>query len=327
MKKRYLILAALLLGALTAVGCGKKKSEDTAQGAQVTVAPAENTDNTATENGSLVDMQKSQDEDIKNVIGDKTDTSSKLVIVNGTGADVTGLYIRPTSEDDDDWGSELIGGLFTLKDGEKALYYYDKDEKDADGNPVTSYDIRIVYADEDLTDCYFRELPLKTITQITLRMNGEGEDGIPYATYLTTGSRKEVSTLSDVMERLGLEYDDSSEDDSQDNDNSSNGSNSNGNSDNNQNPQPTANPTTAPSDNPQPTEAPSPQPSSNATADQAKQYIGQPLANLIAAIGDANGSDYENEPETGETGYHYYDTFTVSTTVDEGGNEVVAGVW
>ena len=59
----------------------------------------------------------------------------------------------------------------------------------------------------------------------------------------------------------------------------------------------------------------------------AKQYIGQPLSSLIAALGDANGSDYENEPETGETGYHYYDTFTVSTTVDESGNEVVAGVW
>ena len=52
-----------------------------------------------------------------------------------------------------------------------------------------------------------------------------------------------------------------------------------------------------------------------------------PLSSLIAALGEANGSDYENEPETGETGYHYYDTFTVSTTVDESGNEVVAGVW
>ena len=46
-----------------------------------------------------------------------------------------------------------------------------------------------------------------------------------------------------------------------------------------------------------------------------------------SALGEANGSDYENEPETGETGYHYYDSFTVSTTVDDSGNEVVAGVW
>ena len=323
MKKRYLVLVALLLGALTAAGCGKKKSEDTAQDAQVTVAPAENTDNTAAEDGSLVDMQKSEDADIKNVIGDKTDTASKLIIVNGTGSDVEGLYIRPTTDDDDDWGSELINGLFTLKDGEKALYYYDKDEKDVDGNTVTSYDIRIVYTDEDLTDCYFRKLPLKTITQITLRMDGEGEDGIPYATYLTGSSKTEVSTLSDVKKRLGLDEEDSSEDISQDN---SDNSDANNGSDNTQDPQ-QPDPTTAPADDPQPTEAPDPQPSSNATADQAKQYIGQPLSNLIAALGDANGSDYENEPETGETGYHYYDTFTVSTTVDESGNEVVAGVW
>ena len=93
-------------------------------------------------------------------------------------------------------------------------------------------------------------------------------------------------------------------------------------------------PTQAPSDNgdnPEPTQAPSNNGGntdpSDASADAAKQYIGQPLSSLIAAIGDANGSDYENEPETGETGYHYYDTFTVSTTVDESGNEVVAGVW
>lgn len=324
MKKRYLVLAALLLGALTAAGCGKKKSEDTAQDAQVTVAPAENTDNTATDDGSLVDMQKSEEADIKNVIGDKTDTASKLIIVNSTGSDVAGLYIRPTTDDDDDWGSELINGLFTLKDGEKALYYYDKNGKDADGNTVTSYDIRIVYADEDLTDCYFRMLPLKTITQVTLLMDGEGEDGIPYATYLTSSSKTEISTLSDVRKRLGLDETDNSEDTSEDNSDSSDSSNS---SDNNQDPQPTVDPTAAPSDDPQPTETPDPQPSSDATADQAKQYIGQPLSNLIAVLGDANGSDYENEPETGETGYHYYDTFTVSTTVDENGNEVVAGVW
>ena len=51
--------------------------------------------------------------------------------------------------------------------------------------------------------------------------------------------------------------------------------------------------------------------------DKAKQYIGQPLSSPVAALGEATGSDYENEPETGETGYHYYDSFTVSTTVDD----------
>ena len=314
MKKRYLVLAALLLTAMAVAGCGKKKGEDTAKDAQVTVAPAENTDTAQADEDSLVEMQKSEEEDIKNIIGDKTTTSSKLVLINGTGATVKGLYIRPTTDDDDDWGTELINGLFTLADGDKALYYYDPNEKDADGNTVTSYDIRIVYEDEDYTDCYFRKLPLKLITQITLCMDGTAEDGIPYATYLTGSSKKETSTLSEVMARLGLDDSDSSEDDSDENNVTPT-------------PQETA-PTVSPTENPQPTQTPSADTNpDDSSADAAKQYIGQPLSSLVAALGDANGSDYENEPETGETGYHYYDSFTVSTTVDDSGNEIVAGVW
>lgn len=320
MKKRYLILTALLVTALAAAGCGKKKTEETPQEAQVTVAPAENTDTANSDEGTLVDMQKSEDSDIKNVIGDKTTTASKLIIVNGTGSDIAGIYVRPTSDDDDEWGDELVKGLFTLKAGDKALYYYDKNVKDADGKTVTSFDIRIVYADESMTDCYFRKLPLTTITQITLKMDGSGEDAIPYATYLTANSKKETSTLNEVKKRLGL--DDSSNSDQED-------------------AEPTDTPTPTPEatdptatpvpDTPaaDPTATPVPDNPGNdgPTADQAKAYIGQPLSSLIAALGEANGSDYENEPETGETGYHYYDTFTVSTTVDESGNEVVAGVW
>ena len=314
MKKRYLVLAALLLTAMAVAGCGKKKGEDTAKDAQVTVAPAENTDTAQADEDSLVEMQKSEEEDIKNIIGDKTTTSSKLVLINGTGATVKGLYIRPTTDDDDDWGTELINGMFTLADGDKALYYYEPDEKDADGNTVTSYDIRIVYEDEDYTDCYFRKLPLKLITQITLCMDGTAEDGIPYATYLTGSSKKETSTLSEVMARLGLDDSDSSEDDSDENNVTPT-------------PQETA-PTVSPTENPQPTQTPSADTDpDDSSADAAKQYIGQPLSSLVAALGDANGSDYENEPETGETGYHYYDSFTVSTTVDDSGNEIVAGVW
>nr|WP_294668488.1 hypothetical protein [uncultured Blautia sp.] len=314
MKKRYLVLAALLLTAMAVAGCGKKKGEDTAKDAQVTVAPAENTDTAQADEDSLVEMQKSEEEDIKNIIGDKTTTSSKLVLINGTGATVKGLYIRPTTDDDDDWGTELINGMFTLADGDKALYYYDPNEKDADGNTVTSYDIRIVYEDEDYTDCYFRKLPLKLITQITLCMDGTAEDGIPYATYLTGSSKKETSTLSEVMARLGLDDSDSSEDDSDENNVTPT-------------PQETA-PTVSPTENPQPTQTPSADTDpDDSSADAAKQYIGQPLSSLVAALGDANGSDYENEPETGETGYHYYDSFTVSTTVDDSGNEIVAGVW
>ena len=339
MKKRYLFLAVLFATAVAAAGCSKKKDEDTAQDAQVTVAPAENTDGTASDNGSVVDMQKSEEDDIKNVIGDKTTTASKLILVNGTGSAVKGLYIRPTTDDDNDWGTELINGLFTLQDGDKALYYYDSNVTDDNGDAVTSFDIRIVYEDEDLTDCYFRKLPLKTITKITLKMDGSAEDGIPYATYVTGSSKAEVSTLSEVRQRLGLDDESSEEDTSEDNSEDTSEDNTSQENDVTTTPapsdktdstdsQPTATP--VPSDNTDPEPADNPDDNtdpSDSGADEAKNFIGQPLSSLTAALGEANGSEYQNEPETGETGYHYYDSFTVSTTVDDSGNEVVAGVW
>lgn len=277
MKKRYLVLAALLAVAVTVAGCGKKKSDDTTQEAQVTVVPSQDTDTSDSQDSSLVNMQETKEEDIKNVIGDKTDTASKLILVNDTGYDIANLYIRPTSDEDDEWGEDLINGLFTLKDGDKALYYYDKDVKDSDGNAVTSFDIRIVYTDENLSECYFRKLPLLTISQITLRMDGTGDDSIPYATYTTGSSKQEVSTLNDVKKRLGL--DDSSSDDSQEDGDVTPTP---------EEPQPTATPD---SPNVQPTATPDPGNHTDASADQARQYIGQPLSSLVAALGDANGSD------------------------------------
>lgn len=314
MKKRYLILAGILALTIAATGCGKKEDpKDNTQTPQATVAPA--ADDGA--GGNLVNMQKStgEDSDIKNVIGTKTDTASKLVLINKTGSEVSSIYIRPNS-DDEDWGDELVQGMFTLKNGDKALYYYDKNLKDDDGKQVTNYDIRIAYTDEELSECFFRKIPLTTVTEISLLMDGKGEDAIPFAEYLTSTSKKKVSTLQEVKQRLGL-TDDSSSDSGNDEDDDHDGDTS----------QPTQAPaaTTAP----EPTEAPGgedPDPSDDPSK-VAEGYIGKSLQELIAACGEPTGHDYQNEPETGETGYHYYDNFTVSTTVDESGNEVVAGVW
>ena len=311
MKKRYIILAGILAVTAFASGCGKEKEDTSKQEPQVTVAPAEVTDKDTNDN-DLVNMQKSTDEDIKNVIGTKTATASKVILINQTGADVARIYIRPNT-DDDDWGDELVDGKFTLKNGDKALYYFDKNQKDEDGKTVTSYDIRITYTDEDRSECFFRKIPLQNITQITLRMDGTGEDAIPYATYLSGSTKKETSTLNEVKQRLGLLDSDNEDDDDQDNNNQ--------NTDATPTPQPSA-----------PTATPAPNNGSDTNpedpdASEAEKYIGQSLDSLISAIGEPEGSDYENEPETGETGYHYYPSFTVSTTVDEAGNEVVAGVW
>ena len=43
----------------------------------------------------------------------------------------------------------------------------------------------------------------------------------------------------------------------------------------------------------------------------AEQYIGQSLDALEGACGSPQGSSYEDDPETGKTGFHYYSNFTV----------------
>ena len=323
MKKRYMILAALLAAAVTCAGCGKKEKPHSDALVTETPEPEEN-------QGALVDMQQtSKDEysDITKIIGTKTETASKMVITNQIGGEIADIYIRPNCDDDDEeWGTELIKGAFTLKNGEKALYYYDPNQKDKDGKMVTSYDIRISFTDEERNECFFRNLPLTTIKEITLRMDGSGEDGIPYATFTTGNSKKEYSTLKAVKKRLGLLDDDDDEEDAEDETDSTD--------------TPSVTPTAAPSRNnvtPTPTPAggidwggeddPEISTAPDPGADKAKGYIGQSLDALIDGCGSPTMSEYQEEPETGKTGYHYYDTFTVSTTVDENGNEIVAGVW
>lgn len=315
MKKRYLAAVGILAFSLAAAGCGKKEESKTQQ-PEVTATPAPTA---APTGGALVTMQKAEDSDIKNVIGEKTSTASKVILVNNTGDDVASIYVRPTIDDDEEWGSELVQGNFVLKNGEKALYYFDPNAKDEYGNTANTYDIRIVYTDEDKYECYFRKLPLKTISQITLCMDGTDEDAIPYARYINSTTKKETSTLNEVKQRLGL-LDNDEDDEDEDAD---------------ENTRPTSAP--AQTSTPDVTQAPAPTQASEEPGEEdppkselqqaAEGCIGQSLDALISACGEPIGSDYQEEPETGETGYHYYDSFTVSTTVDENGNEVVAGVW
>lgn len=305
MKKRYRILVGLL--ALSTVfviaGCGKKEEQEEQQTqVQVTVAPVTTA---PAESENLVSMQQNTDENsqIANVMGTKSSTAASLVLINQTGSEISQIYIRPNTDDDEDWGEDLVKGSFKLGNGEKAVYYYEKGAKDDSGNTITRYDIRVVYTDTDKSECYFRKLPMTAMTEITLRMDGTGEDSIPYATYKTSTSSTESSTLNEVKQRLGLLDDDDDEDDSADSSSDSNTNNSDGGYED---------PVVEPDDN----------------ASQAADFIGQPLENLTGTMGEAtDGEDYVDEPVTGKTGYHYYDTFTVSTTVDDNGNEVVTGVW
>lgn len=256
----------------------------------------------------------------KNIMGEKTSTASKVTIVNKTGSEVAAIYIRETPSDDsedDEWGDDLVNGMFTLKNGENAVYYYEK------GTSSATYDIRITYSDEEKNECFFRKLPLKTMKQITLRMDGSGDDAIPYATYMTASSTKEVSTLNDVKKRLGLSTDDSEDDSSvtptdSDKSDSNNSSDSDGNN---------ASPTSTPSaDNNSGSDGDNTDPT-NSTIQTAEGYIGMSIDDLESAVGSAQSSEYDEDDTTGTTGYYYYPDFTVSTSVDEAGNEIVTGIW
>lgn len=193
-KKKYLAVAGLMALAVVISGCGKKNSGDSV--VQATPTPTQETAVTATPTPELINMEEAVE---KNVMGEKTSTASKVTIVNKTGSEVAAIYVRETPSDDsedDEWGDDLVNGMFTLKNGENAVYYYEK------GSSSVTYDIRITYSDEEKNECFFRKLPLTTMKQITLRMDGSGDDSIPYATYLTASSTKEVSTLNDVKKRL-----------------------------------------------------------------------------------------------------------------------------
>ena len=344
MKKRYLILAGILAASMFAAGCGNKTSVAPEQKVEATATPAV----TEAPKSDVVEMKTATDDtaNIKNVMGTKSETTTSIVFTNKMGSTISAIYVRPTRDDGDDsdetWGSDLVNSKFTLADNDKAVYYMEKDQKDDNGDTATSFDVRITFSDEEQNECFFRQLPLTTISQISLCMDGEGEDGIPYATYLTSGSTKEVSTLKDVKARLGIEDDgeesDSTDSDSNDitptpseddqSDSSDDSDNSDGTDNSDSTPssdsssdQPSADPTAAPSDNNGDNN------NGDDPASVAAGYIGKSMSALESACGSPNGSDYEDEPESGKTGYYYYDTFTVSTTFDDDGNEVVAGVW
>ena len=196
-----------------------------------------------------------------------------------------------------------------------------------------------------MDECYYRNLPLDQITTLTLRMQGTGDEAYPYCTYFTTVNTKEVSTLDEVRARLGLSVSEGEEDYGSDEDeyseqadsgDSTNGSDS---ADNTQN---------SGTDTTEQTQDESGQSSDEQTAaeevidtgeiigesdvdtedsSRARTYIGQSLESLEADLGSPNGSDYQELVELGTTGYHYYSSFTVSTAVDDNGNEIVTGVW
>lgn len=310
MKKYLILLASMFIIGTLFSGCKKEeKTETETPVAEATPVPDSETPAPVQDEGDLVNMRESSPEDEKNVIGTKSSSAVKAELVNQTGAEIAGIYVRAhdSSFEDEEWGDELIQGKFTLKNTEKAVYYFEKGSGDEDG----LYDLRISYVDESRSEYFYRMIPLDTVSTLSFCVDDEEGSVIPYARYMTSvGSTREVSTLNDVKKRLG--YYDDEDTDTDEELTPTPAEEQTGNS------EPTPTPSNPYEEDPGQPEDP---------AAEAENYIGRPLEELVGALGEPNGYDYQDEPETGETGYHYYDTFTVSTTVDADGNEVVAGVW
>lgn len=329
MKKRYLILVALLAVCMAAAaGCNKNKEEETDTAQVVTETP---TPTEEAKEDNVVKMEKISDADkaaIRNILGTKTSTSSDVVLTNNTGLDISEIYIREAADSSDDaWGEDLIQGAYEWKDKDRALYYYEKSD-------ATNYDIQIFYTDESETNCFFRDLDFSDTTEIKLRM----EDGVPYVTYYSESQKKEISTLEAARERMGLNADGEEEDlDTSDTESDVTATPETDDSDYSET---TPTPDTDSGDDGDDTDSgddgnggddgsdPGEDPGYSSARDQAESYIGKSIDTLEGAIGNANDVNYETDPETGtEIGYHEYSDFTVATTVGEDGQEIVTSVW
>lgn len=314
MKKKYVAVLFGCLAVMLAAACGKK--EDSVQNNQVQATIEISPTAAPVQSGELVNMKKSTvtPTPTGKSIGTKTSTSKVLTLANQTGKTITQIYLRPYSDDpyDDEWDEELVKGAFELEAGEKCEYNYEKTAI-ASGK---KYDIRVVYNDQvDVDENYFRNLPLASMSQITLNLN---TDGIPYATYYDSSTKKNVSTLNEVLVRMGLAADSSISTTPA--------------------PQVTGTPTPAPSqDTPTETQVPSNPDSPSSPGylndptvrDIAQEYIGRSISELMADpdVGQANDFSYGTDPDMGEGGYYYYNNFTVFTSIDENGNEIVTQIW
>lgn len=294
MKNKAWIMIGLASLCLTVSGCSIGSHKDSVDHE----ATLEQTQEEEAPSAAVIEMEtvkeqetteEQKQEEPDKVIGSETETALRMLVTNQAGDEITYLFIR--NNDDEDWGEERIGNGPTIADGEKAVLYFEKDEN------AVLYDLRIGFADEDKSELFFRKLPLDTITEISLCMEGTDEDGIPYARYKTTADNKEVSTLLEVKVRLGLLTEEEAQE-------------------------------IAAAEAAQVEfEVSEEETPKEATKEDAQTCIGKPLKALTDLCGQPRKTTYKNETETGLTGYHEYKKFTVSTTVEEDGNEIVAGVW
>ncbi|MBR2255974.1 MAG: hypothetical protein IJ899_01260 [Blautia sp.] len=331
MKKRMISLIWLCAAMLTLSSCGLKSASPVTP-VEPTYTPTPDPALLITPEptqGELLEMQASPESEYKNVVGTNTPTALSVIVENRIGTPVEDFYLRytPDDDDDEDWGNELITNSFRLDNGDKMLCYY---EKSTGSGSANRYDLRVNLANEDNEELYFRYIPLESISRITLRMDGTGYDALPYATYVNTnGSNAEISTLEEVKRRVGLSDDDES-DESEMDEEEEDGQEEYLEEEEYEEPEEEPeyiDETEEEEELVDPGIIEGNSNASNADMDTARSYIGQSVDALEGALGASNSVDYVDEPELGETGYHYYNSYTVMTSVDENGNEIVVSIW
>ena len=304
-----IIIAAVVIFRVTDSGkTGKPGTSETAGQTQIaspTQAPVEAIPDDDSDQIVEMEKEKAKPEESGKVIGEKTAVSSKVILTNNTAFEIISLFLRSSDgpKTENAWGKDLFENRITLKDKEQVTYYYS--EPDSASGRASSYDIRMVVSFGGSSSVEeIENVPFTGIKEIILRLDVSGDSGVGYAEYIDADGKKNST-------RNGHDSVDEEE----------------------QTSTPTPVPETSSEIPDDPTQAPEPQDEEDTEifsddAISAVQYIGQPFGNLESVFGSpSGGSDYEEEPDTGMTGYHFYDTFTVSTTVDENGNEVVSGIW
>lgn len=352
MKRRNIVIFTAAVAALMLSGCGAKSQPDAtvtttttttdtaaANTTETAVAPAQvvasPTPTPTVAPSQVVQMTSNvtpvPEDNIKNVIGNKTADASRVAMTNNTAGTISEIYIRVTpsssdeADDDSTWGSDLISGSFTLPAQDKCAYYY------ASGGNSQMYDIRITFTDDQADEFFFRSLPLTTIKELSFCQEGVDEDAIPYVIF-TTNDNKKYSTLNSVKQRLGISSDTSSDtSESSDTTEDYNTDTSNTDSTDTENTSQTTedtgedNNSSSSSDDNGGNSQESSVDYGNGNA--ALDYVGGSLEDYIGNAGSPNDYTYENDDANGETGYYYYDGYTISTTFDENGNEIISGVW
>ncbi len=123
----------------------------------------------------------------------------KVTVTNSLGSDINTIDIREAiyNDDSEGWKSDLWKGTLPLTADGSGEY-----SVKLDGLKEDNFDIRINGGKDD--ERFFRNLPLKSIKEIELKVDNDEQDGsgLPYTEYKENESGEVVSTLEEVKNRV-----------------------------------------------------------------------------------------------------------------------------